>query len=71
MDGGDATLDDEVIPPPPVTNSNDNIGTGNNPNAGAAGGQGADYVIPGDGSWAVDGGNAIPGDQVIPPEPAA
>ena len=69
VDGGNAAPpEDAPMAPPPVEPApapetpapENNAGTGNNPNAGGAAGQGADYVIPGDGSWAVDGGNAAP-----------
>ena len=76
VDGGDATPGDQVIPPEPVPESTpapqapaDNAGTGNNPNEGGAAGGDMNGVVPGDGSWAVDGGDATPGDQVIPPPP--
>lgn len=59
VDGGDAEFDDGAVPPPPVTNqaSDSNVGTGSNPNEGGAIG-GGNTTVPGDGSWAVDGGNA-------------
>ena len=74
--GGDATPGDQVIPPEPVPESTpapqapaDNAGTGNNPNEGGAAGGDGNQVVPGDGSWAENGGDATPGDQVIPPPP--
>ena len=68
--GGDATPDDEVIPPPPASQAPaNNAGTGNNPNEGGAAGGDGNQVVPGDGSWAENGGDATPDDEVIPPPP--
>lgn len=66
--GGSGTSGGNTTPPAPSTPEN-NTGTGNNPNEGGAAGGDMNGVVPGDGSWAVDGGDATPGDQVIPPEP--
>lgn len=74
--GGDATPGDQVIPPEPVPESTpapqapaDNTGTGNNPNEGGAAGGDMNGVVPGDGSWAVDGGDAEFDDGAVPPPP--
>ncbi|WP_394963015.1 hypothetical protein [Candidatus Allofournierella excrementigallinarum] len=68
-DGGNATPGDQVIPPepdpaPPADNGNLVTGGGNINDII----QGAPEQNP-DGTWEGDGGNATPGDQVIPPEP--
>lgn len=52
-----------------TSGGNNNAGTGNNPNEGGAAGGDGNQVVPGDGSWAENGGDATPGDQVIPPPP--
>ena len=54
----------DPTPAPPA--GGDNTGTGNNPNEGGAIG-GGKTTVPGDGSWAVDGGNA---ETVERPAPA-
>ena len=72
--GGDAEFDDGAVPPPPVSTPApqapaDNAGTGNNPNEGGAAGGDGNQVVPGDGSWAVDGGDAEFDDGAVPPPP--
>lgn len=42
------------------------VGSGVNPWAGGAVGQGGDAIIPGDGSWAFDGANATPDEAPLP-----
>ncbi len=74
VDGGDAEFDDGAVPPPPVSTPApqapaDNAGTGNNPNEGGAAGGDMNGVVPGDGSWAVDGGDAEFDDGAVPPPP--
>lgn len=52
-----------------TSGGNNNAGTGNNPNEGGAAGGDGNQVVPGDGSWAENGGDATPDDEVIPPPP--
>ena len=59
VDGGDGELVERPAPestPAPQAPA-DNTGTGNNPNEGGAAGGDMNGVVPGDGSWAVDGGD--------------
>lgn len=52
-----------------TSGGNNNAGTGNNPNEGGAAGGDMNGVVPGDGSWAVDGGDAEFDDGAVPPPP--
>lgn len=50
-----------------TTGGGSNVGTGSNPNEGGAGS--ITDVVPGDGSWAVDGGDAEFDEGAVPPPP--
>ena len=67
--GGSGTSGGNTTPPAPSTPEN-NTGTGNNPNEGGAAGGDGNQVVPGDGSWVENGGDATPDDEIIPPPPA-
>ncbi|MDY5008585.1 hypothetical protein [Candidatus Allofournierella merdipullorum] len=70
VDGGNAEFVERPTPAPVAPEPDSNIGTGVNPNEGGAIG-GGNTTIPGDGSWAVDGGNAEYSPAPLPPEPVA
>lgn len=52
--GGGSTA---PTPPPAPSTPENNTGTGNNPNEGGAAGGDGNQVVPGDGSWAENGGD--------------